>query len=469
MMDGRRCFRIRDHHHVCLLQGQPLTMMEKMPLQPAVAVVMVTQITQVIDFHNPFSRGAVLICFHILRHLCKFMYFCDLVRYSFMKNIFITAVLAICCQISSLAQIASAPSAVPFSAEGSATPLKLNIDTDLYTLRNDLFPELSYEWDDILQYSPAAVMLGMKACGYESRTKWAGMLVSDAFSVGIMAATVNGIKYSVRRLRPDGSRYNSFPSGHTATAFMTATMLHKEYGWRSPWFSIGSYTVATVTGVSRILNNRHWMSDVVAGAAIGIGSVHLGYFITDKIFKDKHLYDGYEKPALTYDGRQKHYVAELLFGRRLIIGGEGRKNMGELPQRGSLVGLQTDIPVIAGVGVTARGSASSLIYIDSSTSDMLSATAGGYWNFHFAKILELQTRVGLGYAWLCKSSDDFETSFAPTDHIGGIDLTAGVGLSLITDNNFKIKAFADFESVSFNPHKPWLNTFVLGYSAAWFW
>ena len=405
---------------------------------------------------------------------CKFMYFCVLYRYfhrmrTNLTNILIIIALLFVCHASADAQVATAPTSSTFASEVHPYAKRLSIDTDINTLRNDLFPELSYEWDDILQYSPAAVMLGMKAFGYESRTKWGGMLVSDAFSVGIMAGVVNGLKYSVRRLRPDGSRYNSFPSGHTATSFMTATMLHKEYGWRSPWFSIGAYTVATVTGVSRVLNNRHWMSDVVAGAAIGIGSVHLGYFITDKIFKDKHLYDGYERPVPAYDGRQKHYVAELLFGRRFIIGGEGRKDMGELPQRGSLVGLQTDIPVIAGVGVTARASASSLTYIDSSTSDMLSATAGGYWNFHFAKILEFQTRIGLGYAWLSKASDDFETSFSATDHIGGIDLTAGVGLSLITDNNFKIKAFADFESISFNPHKPWLNTFVLGYSAAWFW
>ena len=405
---------------------------------------------------------------------CKFMYFCVLNRYfhrmrTNLTNILIITALLFICHASAMAQVAVTPTSSNYASEVHPYAKRLSIDTDLNTLRNDLFPELSYEWDDILQYSPAAVMLGMKAFGYQSRTNWAGMLVSDAFSVGIMAGVVNSLKYSVRRLRPDGSRYNSFPSGHTATSFMTATMLHKEYGWRSPWFSIGAYTVATATGISRLLNNRHWMSDVVAGAAIGIGSVHLGYFITDKIFKDKHLYDGYEKPVLAYDSRQKHYVAELLFGRRFIIGGEGRKDMGELPQRGSLVGLQTDIPVIAGVGVTARASASSLTYIDSSTSDMLSATAGGYWNFHFAKILEFQTRIGLGYAWLCKASDDFETSFPATDHIGGIDLTAGVGLSLITDNNFKIKAFADFESISFNPHKPWLNTFVLGYSAAWFW
>ena len=392
-----------------------------------------------------------------------------------MKNkiIYIIGAVLFCfAGLSNVTSSAQAPvkSGTDFPSAYSTIPpfedFRMNIDRDLYVLRNDLFPDLRYEFDDFLQYAPAAVMLGMKAFGYESRSTWPGLIVSDAFSVAIMAATVNGLKYTVKRPRPDGSAFNSFPSGHTATAFMTATMLHREYGWRSPWFSIGSYTAATFTAFSRLLNNKHWMSDIVAGAAIGVGSVHLGYFITDKIFKGKNIYDGYEKPEFYYDSSKKHYTAELLFGRRFILGGEGRKQMGELPERGSLTGLQTDIPVIPGVGVTGRFSASSLIYADYTSSDMISATAGGYWNYPFAKILEMQVKAGLGYAWLAKASD---ASSGAGFRMGGIDLTAGAGLSLIMDNNFKIKAFADFESINVNPAKPWLNTFVLGYSAAWFW
>ena len=75
-----------------------------------------------------------------------------------------------------------------------------------------------------------------------------------------MAGLVNGIKYTASEMRPDGSTRNSWPSGHTATAFMAATILHKEYGLtRSPWYSVGAYTLATATGVMRVLNNRHWM------------------------------------------------------------------------------------------------------------------------------------------------------------------------------------------------------------------
>ena len=143
-------------------------------------------------------------------------------------------------------------------------------DSDFRRLRNGYSRSFHHDYDDYLQYAPAGVMVGMKAFGVKGRSSWGRMLVSDAFSAGLMAIGVNSLKYSCRVMRPDGSSRNSFPSGHTATAFMTATMLHKEYGHRSPWYSIGGYTVATVTGVTRQLNNRHWMSDVMVGAGIGI-------------------------------------------------------------------------------------------------------------------------------------------------------------------------------------------------------
>lgn len=172
-------------------------------------------------------------------------------------------------------------------------------DTDFRRLRNGYVKSFHHDYDDYLQYAPAAVMLGLKAFGVKGRSSWGRMLVSDAFSVGLMAAAVNSLKYSFRVMRPDGSTRNSFPSGHTATVFMTATMLHKEYGHRSPWYSIGAYTVATVTGVTRQLNNRHWMSDVMVGAGIGILATEFGYFLADLIFKDKGLHVG--ETQLVYD------------------------------------------------------------------------------------------------------------------------------------------------------------------------
>lgn len=73
---------------------------------------------------------------------------------------------------------------------------------------------------------------------------------------------------------------------------MIATMMHKEYGWRSPWFSIGAYSAATATAVGRIMNDKHWTGDVIAGAVIGIAATQLGYLISEKIFKDRYLSGG---------------------------------------------------------------------------------------------------------------------------------------------------------------------------------
>jgi len=410
-----------------------------MTLEPVVWVVSVAKKTDIIHFHCPISVF-ILILFH-----SAVLYSANLVKFAvstinsqmkFFKYIILTALLAI-----------SLPS---FGQDD----IRASIDTDLHSLRNCVIPDFHYTYDDYLQYAPAAVLVGMKACGYESRSGWGRMLVSDAFSAAIMAGVVNGLKYSVGRLRPDGSRHNSFPSGHTATAFMTAAMLHMEYGWRSPWFSIGGYTAAAVTGVSRILNNRHWMSDVVAGAAIGIGSVHLGYFITDCIFKEKNIYDGYVDPEFYYDPTVKHYVAELLFGRRFILGGAGYKAEGAIPIRGGLAGVSVDVPLIPGIGITARATGSSLTYASSEVLPLYTAMAGGFYNLHFAKILEFQAKLMAGYAWGGQ---------------GGFGVAAGVGLSLMTNSNFKIKAFTDLESMSLNPKLPWLSTLVVGFSTAWFW
>ena len=84
--------------------------------------------------------------------------------------------------------------------------------------------------DDYTQYFGPLMTVGMKLGGYEGRSDWPRLLASAAMSYGIMAAFVNGIKYTAKEMRPDGSTANSWPSGHTATSFVGATILHKEYG-----------------------------------------------------------------------------------------------------------------------------------------------------------------------------------------------------------------------------------------------
>lgn len=144
--------------------------------------------------------------------------------------------------------------------------------------------------DDYIQYAPLVTQLTLSMCGVKGRSKnrWQ-VLVTDAMAAAMMASVVNGMKYGIGRTRPGGGT-GSFPSGHTATAFMGATLLAHEYGHKSVWIPIAGYSVATATGVMRILNNKHYASDVLVGAAIGIATAELAYWASDAIFNDRKLF-----------------------------------------------------------------------------------------------------------------------------------------------------------------------------------
>ena len=145
--------------------------------------------------------------------------------------------------------------------------------------------------DDYLQYAPFAAQGIMALCGVDGSS--GGLLeviTADALSISMMAAAVYGLKYTVSRERPNGEDNVSFPSGHTAKAFLGATLLAHEYGHISPWIPIAGYSVATATGVLRVLNNYHYVSDVLVGAAIGVLTAELGYWAKDAIFKRYSLH-----------------------------------------------------------------------------------------------------------------------------------------------------------------------------------
>lgn len=161
---------------------------------------------------------------------------------------------------------------------------------DFREMRHYFQPTFKTTWDNYTQYTPLAATWALNIAGVEGRSSLKRLAVSNALSALTMAAMVNSLKYSTREQRPDATSHNSFPSGHTATSFMAATILHKEYGLtRSLWYSFAGYSVAAATGVCRILNNRHWISDVLVGAGIGIISTDVGYLLTDLIYKDKGL------------------------------------------------------------------------------------------------------------------------------------------------------------------------------------
>ncbi|MFH1569280.1 MAG: phosphatase PAP2 family protein [Gemmatimonadota bacterium] len=78
---------------------------------------------------------------------------------------------------------------------------------------------------------------------------------------------VGPLKLSVRRRRPDGSNRRSFPSGHAANAFAVARLAHRRLGPRA---GVPLYVVGVLTAAGRIEDDKHYLSDVVMGSALGI-------------------------------------------------------------------------------------------------------------------------------------------------------------------------------------------------------
>ncbi|SEG24768.1 phosphatase PAP2 family protein [Flavobacterium urumqiense] len=133
--------------------------------------------------------------------------------------------------------------------------------------------------DDFSQYLPLASVYGLSAIGIKGKNNFRDKTVIVATSYLIMGIAVNSLKRTLKVERPDGSGFNSFPSGHTATAFMGAELVYQEYKDVSAWYGISGYLVATGTGVFRLYNNRHWLTDVIAGAGIGILSAKAAYWL----------------------------------------------------------------------------------------------------------------------------------------------------------------------------------------------
>lgn len=139
--------------------------------------------------------------------------------------------------------------------------------------------------DDFAQYTPSVAVFGLDIIGIKGKNTFKNKAIILATSSIIMGLTVETLKKSTHQPRPDSSDYFSFPSGHTATAFMGAEMLYQEYKDVSIWYGISGYIIATGTGAFRVYNDRHWLTDIAAGAGIGILSTKAAYWLFPTINK----------------------------------------------------------------------------------------------------------------------------------------------------------------------------------------
>lgn len=355
------------------------------------------------------------------------------------------------------------------------------MDQDIKAMRTNIVGDFYNPYGDYLQFAPGVVLYGVKACGYKTAYGWGRMLTAHAFSAAVESAVLYGMKYGIDRERPNGG-HRSFPSGHSANAFMMAHWMHKELGWRSGWWSAGGYAFAVSTALQRIIVNKHWMSDTVAGALLGVGSVELGYFLSDLIFKDKLVYDGYDPLHIHYDSNEeKYYSIELYYSRRFVLGPKDERMDGTLPRRGSGIGLQAEIPVMPRSGVLLRTAAGSLVSAETSAIEqettlipgtgndtgegtspsyrafnIYSGQAGMYYEYCFRHWLEAEMYALIGYAGHNLG--------------GGIDFTGGASLNVVTEEHFRFKGFAEWELMSYpSGRHNFMNSLHLGFSAGFYW
>lgn len=146
--------------------------------------------------------------------------------------------------------------------------------------------------EDYLLLAPAAAVYVLNWAGVQGQNN----LIDRSIMYGMSNLIANGIGFGVKQMgfewRPDSSDRHSFPSGHTAEAFVSAEFARLEFRGVTPWPGIAGYATAVTTAYLRMRHNKHWFSDVLAGAGVGIASTRFAYYLYPLM---KHLIFGSKK------------------------------------------------------------------------------------------------------------------------------------------------------------------------------
>jgi membrane-associated phospholipid phosphatase len=131
--------------------------------------------------------------------------------------------------------------------------------------------------DDMLSFMPMAAVYLLDFTGVKAHTDIRNRTFILMKAGAATMISVHALKRLTAVQRPDSSNFFSFPSGHTALAFMSAAFLHHEFGQKNVAYSIAGFAAATLVGVLRVQHDRHWASDVLAGAGLGLLCTEIAY------------------------------------------------------------------------------------------------------------------------------------------------------------------------------------------------
>jgi membrane-associated phospholipid phosphatase len=166
---------------------------------------------------------------------------------------------------------------VPAALVATGLVVQGRISRQLQQRVQGTYPDFRTSSDKGLAFLPGAVSLGLSAAGVQGKHSLGEQVLLAALATVVAQGITQSAKRVIRYPRPDQLESDAFPSGHTTMAFTSATLLHQEYGHRSPWYSVGGYGVATSVAALRLLNNQHWLADVLVGAGVGIGATKAVY------------------------------------------------------------------------------------------------------------------------------------------------------------------------------------------------
>ncbi len=162
-------------------------------------------------------------------------------------------------------------SIVPLTLTGAAFAINGDqFKMDLQTKILKPFDGYSTSLDDYIQYAPIVELYAFDMLKFKARnsvwnqTKF--LIISEAVTSGIVHLLKNTLKVQ----RPDNSSFTSFPSGHTSQAFVASQVLFNEYYQTNKLIGLSGYLFSGATGALRVINNRHWVPDVLLGAGIAI-------------------------------------------------------------------------------------------------------------------------------------------------------------------------------------------------------
>ena len=156
---------------------------------------------------------------------------------------------------------------------GGAFLLNSELNTTLQEKSKTVFgSNFHSKIDNIFPLIPIAQIYGGKYLGFQPKNNFIHQSIDIAVANTTTLIIIQALKHTVKEERPDLSDRLSFPSGHTAIAFTNAALQFQEYKDSNIWYASSGFLFAATTGIFRVANNRHYTSDVLTGAGIGLAS-----------------------------------------------------------------------------------------------------------------------------------------------------------------------------------------------------